>query len=73
MTRNLPSRRRRQWPHANESLAIPDASVGSVDRHLIHVKALSPGGYLVVGTSERVSDPKGLGLTSPYHFIYQKS
>ena len=37
------------------------------------VKALSPGGYLVVGTSERVSDPKGLGLTSPYHFIYQKS
>jgi chemotaxis protein methyltransferase CheR len=37
------------------------------------VKALSPGGFLVVGTSERVSDPKGLGLTSPYHFIYQKS
>ena len=37
------------------------------------VKALSPGGYLVVGTSERVSDPEGLGLTSPYHFIYQKS
>jgi chemotaxis protein methyltransferase CheR len=37
------------------------------------VKALSPGGYLVVGTSERVSDPKALGLTSPYHFIYQKS
>ena len=29
------------------------------------VKALSPGGYLVVGTSERVADPRGLGLTSP--------
>jgi len=37
------------------------------------VKALSPGGYLVVGTSERVSDPRGLGLTSPFHFIYRKS
>jgi chemotaxis protein methyltransferase CheR len=37
------------------------------------VKALSPGGYLVVGTSERVADPRGLGLTSPYHFIYKKS
>jgi chemotaxis protein methyltransferase CheR len=37
------------------------------------VKALAPGGYLVVGTSERVADPRGLGLTSPYHFIYRKS
>jgi chemotaxis protein methyltransferase CheR len=37
------------------------------------VRALSPGGYLVVGTSERVSDPRGLGLTSPFHFIYRKS
>ena len=37
------------------------------------VKALSPGGYLVVGTSERVTDPRGLGLTSPHHFIYRKS
>jgi chemotaxis protein methyltransferase CheR len=37
------------------------------------VTALAPGGYLVVGTSERVSDPRGLGLTSPFHFIYRKS
>jgi chemotaxis protein methyltransferase CheR len=37
------------------------------------VKALAPGGYLVVGTSERVADPRGLGLTSPFHFIYRKS
>jgi chemotaxis protein methyltransferase CheR len=35
--------------------------------------ALAPGGYLVVGTSERVADPRGLGLTSPFHFIYRKS
>jgi chemotaxis protein methyltransferase CheR len=34
---------------------------------------LKPGGYLVVGTSERVADPRGLGLTSPFHFIYRKA
>jgi chemotaxis protein methyltransferase CheR len=37
------------------------------------VKALAPGGYLIVGTSERVADPRRLGLTSPFHFIYRKS
>ena len=37
------------------------------------VKALAPGGFLIVGTSERVADPRGLGLTSPFHFIYRKS
>jgi chemotaxis protein methyltransferase CheR len=37
------------------------------------VKALSPGGYLIVGTSERVADPRRLGLTSPHPFIYRKS
>jgi chemotaxis protein methyltransferase CheR len=36
------------------------------------VEALKPGGYLVVGTSERVADPRALGLTSPFHFIYRK-
>jgi chemotaxis protein methyltransferase CheR len=41
--------------------------------HARLVSALAPGGYLVVGTSERVSDPRGLGLTSPFHFIYRKS
>jgi chemotaxis protein methyltransferase CheR len=34
--------------------------------------ALTDGGYLVVGTSERVADPRALGLTSPFHFIYRK-
>jgi chemotaxis protein methyltransferase CheR len=37
------------------------------------VRALVPGGYLIVGTSERVADPRGLGLTSPHHFVYRKS
>ena len=37
------------------------------------VAALKPGGYLVVGTSERVADSRALGLTSPFHFIYRKA
>jgi chemotaxis protein methyltransferase CheR len=36
------------------------------------VEALAPGGHLVVGTSERVADPRGLGLTSPFPFIYRR-
>jgi chemotaxis protein methyltransferase CheR len=36
-------------------------------------EALAPGGYLVVGSSERVTDPRSLDLTSPFHFIYRKS
>jgi chemotaxis protein methyltransferase CheR len=45
-------------------------------RDALHARlasALAPGGYLVVGTSERVADPRALGLTSPFHFIYRKS
>ena len=42
-------------------------------RHARLADALAPGGYLVVGTSERVADPTALGLTSPFHFIYRKS
>jgi chemotaxis protein methyltransferase CheR len=40
--------------------------------HARLVKSLAPGGYLVVGTSERVADPRAMGLTSPFHFIYRK-
>jgi chemotaxis protein methyltransferase CheR len=45
-------------------------------RDALHARlagALAPGGYLVVGTSERVTDPRGLNLTSPFHFIYRKN
>ena len=45
-------------------------------RDALHARlasALAPGGYLVVGTSERVADPRALDLTSPFHFIYRKS
>jgi chemotaxis protein methyltransferase CheR len=44
-------------------------------RDALHARladALAPGGYLVVGTSERVASPAALGLTSPFHFIYRK-
>ena len=37
------------------------------------VESLAPGGYLVVGTSERVADSRGLGLESTHHFIYRKN
>jgi chemotaxis protein methyltransferase CheR len=41
--------------------------------HARLVAALRPGGYLIVGASERVADARGLGLTSPFHFIYRKA
>jgi chemotaxis protein methyltransferase CheR len=40
--------------------------------HARLVESLKPGGYLVVGTSERVANARALGLTSPFHFIYLK-
>jgi chemotaxis protein methyltransferase CheR len=40
--------------------------------HVRLVDALRPGGYLVVGASERVAEPRSLGVTSPFHFIYRK-
>ncbi len=35
--------------------------------------ALRPGGYLVVGATERVCDPPGIGLTPTHPFTYRKS
>jgi chemotaxis protein methyltransferase CheR len=35
--------------------------------------ALSEGGYLIVGSSERVADPAALGLTSSSPFVYRRS
>ncbi len=37
------------------------------------VQSLRVGGYLVVGTSERVSNARELGLVSPFPFIYRKT
>jgi len=35
--------------------------------------ALRPGGYLMVGATERVADPKALELTSAHPFIFRKN
>lgn len=37
------------------------------------VQSMRVGGYLVVGTSERVSNARELGLVSPFPFIYRKT
>jgi chemotaxis protein methyltransferase CheR len=45
-------------------------------RDELHVRlasALRPGGYLVVGSTERVSQPTELGLTTKQPFIYRKA
>jgi chemotaxis protein methyltransferase CheR len=41
--------------------------------HARLVESLRPGGYLIVGATERVADPRGLGLTSAHPFTYRKS
>ena len=40
--------------------------------HARLVTALRPGGYLVVGATERVSDPAGIGLAPTPPFTYRK-
>ena len=35
-------------------------------------RAMKPGGFLLVGSTERVADPRGLGLETVYPFIYRK-
>ena len=40
--------------------------------HARLVTALRPGGYLVVGATERVSDPPGIGLAPARPFTYRK-
>jgi chemotaxis protein methyltransferase CheR len=41
--------------------------------HARLVASLEPGGYLIVGTSERVADPASLGLETPAPFVYRKA
>jgi chemotaxis protein methyltransferase CheR len=41
--------------------------------HARLVTALRPGGYLVVGATERVSDPAVIGLAATHPFIYRKT
>jgi chemotaxis protein methyltransferase CheR len=41
--------------------------------HELMATALRPGGYLMIGSSERVSTPAALGLASSHPFIYRKA
>jgi chemotaxis protein methyltransferase CheR len=43
------------------------------DLHRRLATALRPGGYLMVGSSERVSSPQAFGLATSHPFIYRKS
>jgi len=40
--------------------------------HLRLAAALRPGGYLVIGSTERVSSPASMGLSMQHPFIYRK-
>jgi chemotaxis protein methyltransferase CheR len=45
-------------------------------RDALHARlatALRPGGYLIVGATERVCDPAGIGLAPTHPFTYRKS
>jgi chemotaxis protein methyltransferase CheR len=41
--------------------------------HQLMAGALRPGGYLMIGSSERVSTPQAFGLESSHPFIYRKA
>lgn len=55
----------------NVVIYFTDEARDTVHRNI--AKALRPGGYLMVGSTERVADPKGLGLTPTDPFIYRKT
>ncbi|HEU4656503.1 MAG TPA: protein-glutamate O-methyltransferase CheR [Capillimicrobium sp.] len=45
-------------------------------RNALHARlaeALRPGGYLVIGSTERIHEPRSMGLTSTHPFVYRKS
>jgi chemotaxis protein methyltransferase CheR len=45
-------------------------------RDALHARlasALRPGGYLVIGSTERIHDPRSMGLQSTHPFVYRKA
>ncbi len=45
-------------------------------RNALHARlaqALRPGGYLIIGSTERVQDPRDMGLAPTHPFVYRKS
>jgi chemotaxis protein methyltransferase CheR len=45
-------------------------------RNALHARlaqALRPGGYLIIGSTERVQDPREMDLTPTHPFVYRKA
>jgi chemotaxis protein methyltransferase CheR len=36
-------------------------------------EAVRPGGHMVIGSTERITDPAGMGLRSVHPFVYEKA
>src|SRR5690349_1853097 len=55
----------------NVVIYFTDEARDQVHRDL--AAALRPGGFLMVGATERVTDPRGIGLEPVHPFIYRKA
>ena len=55
----------------NVVIYFTDAARDHVHRGI--ARALRPGGYLMVGATERVADPRAIGLEPVHPFIYRKA
>ena len=54
----------------NVVIYFTEASRNQVHEGL--ARSVRPGGYLMVGSTERITSPAGLGLELAYPFIYRK-
>ena len=43
------------------------------DLHARFAESLRPGGYLIIGSTERVSAPREIGLDATAPFVYRRS
>jgi chemotaxis protein methyltransferase CheR len=55
----------------NVVIYFTDAARAGVHRNI--AASLRPGGYLMIGPTERVADPRALGLVAVHPFMYRKS
>jgi chemotaxis protein methyltransferase CheR len=55
----------------NVVIYFTDAARAGVHRNI--AASLRPGGYLMIGSTERVADPSALGLVAVHPFMYRKS
>lgn len=55
------------------NVAIYFTDTARNELHKIFSDALNPGGYLMIGATEVVVDPRGIGLERAYPFVYRKA